>query len=80
MPCSKQCTVRRRDDDGTYTDEYPLDEFAATVERLEPTTTGEIVAEIGCSSNLARLRLHELADRGDVGKKETPSGYIWTVD
>lgn len=71
---------RRKDDAGKFATEYPPAVILDAVEDHTPATTGEIVTAVGCSANLARNRLHELADGGEIQKKETPGGYIWIAN
>jgi len=71
---------RRKDDAGKFATEYPPAVILDAVESHTPATTGEIVEAVGCSANLARGRLHELAENGAIRKKETPGGYIWIAD
>ena len=63
---------------GRFKKVYPDDLFLDIVNQLERTTTNEISKEIGCSSDLANLRLKELCNKNLISGKLNGRFWIWS--
>ena len=60
--------------------EYSCEDVLAVVRALDGATSGDVVAELGCSRDTANRRLRELLERGDVSKREIAGAYFYTVE
>lgn len=67
-----------RDESGKFTAEYPKEAFIAAIEKLDVPGTKNIADEVGCSYDLAYLRLKELEEAGEVQSDEVGQAFIWT--
>lgn len=62
---------------GRFKKVYPDSLFLDIVNQLTRTTTNEVSKEIGCSSDLANLRLKKLCDKNLIGGKLNGRFWIW---
>lgn len=71
--------TRVRDDSGQYTSEVTAEDVLSVFETVEgPTlTTTDVVNTLGCSREVARNRLSELAERGHVERRKSGRVVLW---
>jgi len=67
-----------RDERNRFRETYSDTQFLEAVRELEIAGTGDVAERVGCSRELARLRLNELADRGDIEKRTVGGRHIFT--
>lgn len=68
-----------RDDSGQYVAEVTVEDVLGVFETVEgPTiTTTDVVNALGCSREVARRRLSELAGRGMVERRKSGQVVLW---
>ncbi|EMA45910.1 helix-turn-helix domain-containing protein [Halobiforma nitratireducens] len=72
---------RTRDEDtGQFDEKHSSNRYLEAVDRLEPTTTGEVADELDCHRNTARRHLEKLADAGEIEKIERSGAFLWTTN
>jgi DNA-binding Lrp family transcriptional regulator len=64
---------------GRYNREFELSDFVSALQRIGPTSTSKIAEEVGCSRDLAYLRLKELEDEGNISGELIGGNYRWSV-
>lgn len=62
---------------GRFTREFSDDNFVQAVKELESCSTSEVADHVGCSSDLAYLRLKELAAAGQINSEMVAGNYRW---
>lgn len=72
---------RKRDEEsGKYRTSYRDEDFleAIQVADTQPSTP-EIADTLGCANRTALVRLHELADEGEVERRKVGAVNLWSV-
>lgn len=62
------------------TPEYTDDDFLMAVQRHAPAGTSEVADEVGCTRPLAHERLNDLADDGDIKRKQIGKVVVWYTE
>ena len=73
---------RERDEaSGRYTERYPPAVFLDAIREAEDglAGTGEIAEAVGCSERLALLKLNELAEEGQVRRRNIGRSNVWLL-
>lgn len=76
---SSEKNSRTRDDSGRYASDVTAEDVLGVFETVEgPTiTTTDVTNALGCSREVARNRLGELADRGLVERRKSGKVVLW---
>ena len=66
-----------RDEEGRYTEKYPVDVFLEAIKALDVSSTQNIADEVGCSYDLAYRKLKDLQDKDKVESREVGTAFVW---
>ena len=70
---------RDRDEDGRFQKEYADEEFIEAIDSLDVAGTSNIAEEVGCSYNLAYIRLHELKEEDILDRESIGPSFVWKL-
>lgn len=77
---AKAQAMRDRDDDGQYSQTYPLEDFLGALETLGGAAgTQDVADEVGCKYRTANAKLHELEDEGKIDARKVGNAYLWEL-
>ena len=62
-----------------FTPTYADEDFLQVVRELEVAGTSEVADKVGCSVDNARVRLDDLADRGELVKREVGRRNVYLL-
>lgn len=69
----------RDEDTQRFTPTYSDDDFLTAVRELEIAGTSEVADRVGCSTENARVRLEQLADQGQLEKRQIGRRNIYRI-
>lgn len=67
----------RDEETGQFSEEYPREAFLQAVESHEMATTTQVAETVDCSYDLAYQRLGDLADEGEIKKRNVGGSFVW---
>jgi hypothetical protein len=70
---------RDRDERGQFPEQYTDQQFLTAVTGLDQPTTQDVADSVGCSRQLAHLRLRQLEDDNEVASRKIGNANVWTL-
>ncbi len=70
----------RNEDDGKFTEEYPLEDFLNALDELGPSGTTDVSDYVGCDRRTAYLKLQALDDDDKISSRKVGNALLWELD
>lgn len=72
---------REPNDTDEYTGAVTLDDILGVFDAVSSPviTAGDVAETVACSREMARRKLHNLEDRGDVASRKTADRVVWSL-